>query len=82
MGNHLVRRALLVLALFALASRGALALQQRREGSRFDAIAVPDPSVAVSPVILPADSPRFPAAVGSGWAAPALAARFVFRSAT
>ena len=58
MGNRPVRRVQTVLILAAFASSAVFALKIPERSSRFDALAIPDPSVVVSPDIVPADAAR------------------------
>ena len=61
-------KAVLLVTLAALAGLpAAFGLKVREETGRFDAIAIPDPAVAVAPETLSADAPGLPMALAGGW---------------
>src|SRR5438445_1320568 len=63
-----VAAAVLTLALVLLAGLPATqALQQRQDPSRFDSIAIPDPSLLVSPATLAPEAVQIPEPVRAGW---------------
>ena len=62
-----LKAALTTLALIA-GLPATLALKERQEPSRFDAIAIADPSIVVSPVPVRPDQAEVTSAIRSGWA--------------